>query len=238
MYYNFLFIQRKYIVSKNLIFNMIKKLKNKAKNLDILAYIFKNKKNIIILNNGILKKKEFYKKKNFFLKKISLFNKKKHTIVRSSATDEDQNNYSLAGKYNSLIIKKKTKYNLIEKELENYLKQFKNANDLIIIQKRIINVNSSGVLFSTKPSFRCRTGEIVKIIVTSGLKNFRIEIIDSNKKGRKVEYKPEDHKLEKILTIATTVGVIALLARTDRVNEQILVNKGFLKDSVRIRKKL
>ena len=34
----------------------------------------------------------------------------------------------------------------------------------------------------------------------------------SYKKGRKVEYKPEDHKLEKILTIATTVGVIALLA--------------------------
>ena len=34
----------------------------------------------------------------------------------------------------------------------------------------------------------------------------------SYKEGRKVEYKPEDHKLEKILTIATTVGVIALLA--------------------------
>jgi cytochrome c oxidase subunit 2 len=34
----------------------------------------------------------------------------------------------------------------------------------------------------------------------------------SYKEGRKVEYKPEDHKLEKILTIATTIGVIALLA--------------------------
>ena len=34
----------------------------------------------------------------------------------------------------------------------------------------------------------------------------------SYKEGRKVEYKPEDHKLEKILTIATTLGVIALLA--------------------------
>ena len=34
----------------------------------------------------------------------------------------------------------------------------------------------------------------------------------SYKEGRKVEYKPEDHKLERILTIATTVGVIALLA--------------------------
>ena len=34
----------------------------------------------------------------------------------------------------------------------------------------------------------------------------------SYKEGRKVEYKPEDHKLEKILTVATTIGVIALLA--------------------------
>jgi cytochrome c oxidase subunit II len=34
----------------------------------------------------------------------------------------------------------------------------------------------------------------------------------SYKEGRKVEYKPEDHKLEKILTVLTTVGVIALLA--------------------------
>jgi len=32
------------------------------------------------------------------------------------------------------------------------------------------------------------------------------------KDGRKVEYKPEDHKLEKILTVATTLGVAALLA--------------------------
>jgi cytochrome c oxidase subunit II len=34
----------------------------------------------------------------------------------------------------------------------------------------------------------------------------------SYKEGRKVEYKPEDHKLEKILTIVTTIGVVALLA--------------------------
>ena len=34
----------------------------------------------------------------------------------------------------------------------------------------------------------------------------------SYKDGRKVEYKPEDHKLEKILTVATTLGVAALLA--------------------------
>ena len=34
----------------------------------------------------------------------------------------------------------------------------------------------------------------------------------SYKEGRKVEYKPDDHKLEKILTVLTTVGVIALLA--------------------------
>ena len=34
----------------------------------------------------------------------------------------------------------------------------------------------------------------------------------SYKEGRKVEYKPEDKKLEKILTIATTIGVVALLA--------------------------
>ena len=34
----------------------------------------------------------------------------------------------------------------------------------------------------------------------------------SYKDGRKVEYKPEDNKLEKILTVATTLGVAALLA--------------------------
>ena len=34
----------------------------------------------------------------------------------------------------------------------------------------------------------------------------------SYKEGRTVEYKPEDHKLEKILTIVTTIGVVALLA--------------------------
>jgi len=34
----------------------------------------------------------------------------------------------------------------------------------------------------------------------------------SYKEGRKAEYKPEDKKLEKILTLATTLGVVALLA--------------------------
>ena len=34
----------------------------------------------------------------------------------------------------------------------------------------------------------------------------------SYKEGRRAEYKPEDNKLEKILTIATTLGVAALLA--------------------------
>ena len=34
----------------------------------------------------------------------------------------------------------------------------------------------------------------------------------SYKEGRKAEYKPEDKKLEKILTWATTLGVAALLA--------------------------
>ena len=34
----------------------------------------------------------------------------------------------------------------------------------------------------------------------------------SYKEGRNVEYKPEDKKLEKILTVATTLGVAALLA--------------------------
>mgnify|MGYP000704633617 CR=1 FL=1 len=34
----------------------------------------------------------------------------------------------------------------------------------------------------------------------------------SYKENRRAEYKPEDNKLEKILTIATTLGVIALLA--------------------------
>ena len=34
----------------------------------------------------------------------------------------------------------------------------------------------------------------------------------SYKEGRNVEYKPEDNKLEKILTVATTLGVAALLA--------------------------
>ena len=34
----------------------------------------------------------------------------------------------------------------------------------------------------------------------------------SYKEGRNVEYKPEDNKLEKILTLATTLGVAALLA--------------------------
>ena len=243
MYYNFLFIQRKYIVSKNLIFNMIKKLKNKAKNLDILAYIFKNKKNIIIPEYFYFKKKEFYKKKIFFLKKISLFNKKKHTIVRSSATDEDQNNYSLAGKYNSLIIKKKTKYNLIEKELENYLKQFKNANDLIIIQKRIINVNSSGVLFSKdtnydSPYYLLNFDTSGKThLVTSGLKNIDQKklIIYKNKKKTNKKFKhllDSCNKLEKILKVDRLDIEFGLknnklyLFQVRKLSD----NKGFLKD--------
>ena len=39
----------------------------------------------------------------------------------------------------------------------------------------------------------------------------------SYKEGRKAEYKPEDKKLEKILTWATTLGVAALLPRLNNM---------------------
>ena len=88
---------------------MVIKLKNKAQNLDILKKIFFQSSNIVIPDYFYFKVKEFTFKKEKLINKIYKINREKEIICRSSALKEDQSNYSLAGKYDSIVLKKKSK---------------------------------------------------------------------------------------------------------------------------------
>ena len=132
------------------------KLKNKAKNLEILKKIFFKDTNIIIPKFYFFSVKNLDLKKKYHLKKILNFAKKRIIILRSSSFDEDTINYSNAGKYNSIILKKNITNNELKNILNKFLKQFKNKNDIIIVQEFIEKVQMSGVIFTNDTCIFCR----------------------------------------------------------------------------------
>ena len=123
------------------------KLKTKAYNLLFLKNFLKNKRAIIpaFFNFSI---KDLKKKKSSLINKIYDLNKKKKIILRSSSIFEDGTNFTNAGKYDSLILKKNTSYKKIESNLDIFKDQFNDDKDNIIIQDFIDNVDFSGVVFT------------------------------------------------------------------------------------------
>lgn len=94
-------------------------------------------------------KKNFFEKKNSYLliKKIIKKFENKNIIIRSSATDEDLENNSNAGKYNSCVVNTSN-----IKDLKNgilkVLKKLRSNNDELIFQKYLSKPEISGVIFT------------------------------------------------------------------------------------------
>jgi|TARA_B110000027_G_scaffold133969_1_gene164191 phosphohistidine swiveling domain-containing protein len=172
------------------------KLKNKAKNIDILKKIFFKNNKIVIPNYFYFQIKQIKFNKDKLINKIYIFNRKKEIILRSSALNEDQSNYSLAGKYDSIVLKKNSEKKFILKKFNSFVKQFENQKDLIIIQEKISDVDYSGVLFSkdinhNSPYYLINYDSTGKTnLITSGAQNPKEKnlIIYKNKKNLKNKF--------------------------------------------------
>ena len=161
-------------------------LKNKAHNLGVLKLTLKNK--AIVPNYYYLSFKQFKINKKKHIEKIFHQLKTKKLILRSSAFNEDKENLSNAGKYNSLTLNKKVSINTLNKLISKFLKQFSNKADKIIVQELVDNVDISGVIFTrdsnlNSPYFVIEYDNSGKTnLITSGVKNnsIKTEIIYKN----------------------------------------------------------
>lgn len=120
-------------------------------------------------------KKNFEKNKKYYLEKINS-NFKTNIIIRSSSLDEDTQKTSNAGKFDSIVIKKKN-FNTLENAIIKIIKKFKNENDQILVQSFIGEPDVSGVIFTkdinTNSDYYQIEYDISKRsdLVTSGKKN-------------------------------------------------------------------
>ncbi len=191
-----------------------KKLIGKAENLDLLSKIFKNKE-VIIPKYFYFSITEFLYNKNFFFKKIFNFSKKKKIIIRSSSTNEDNVNFSNAGKYESKILDKKSSVDLIIRILERFIKQFKSKNDKIIIQEFLSSVDYSGVIFTKDINYDSPYYTIN--FDTSG----KTDLITSGKQNDKINsfviYK-NHKKNNKFYELIKTVSKIESVTKNDRLD--------------------
>jgi len=119
---------------------------NKFSKVNSLNFIKKNCKNIKIPNYIYFSKGEFNQNRSLILKRIYK-EFKEDLIIRSSALNEDTKKLSNAGKYDSIILKKKENKNL-EYSILKVIRKFKSKNDQILIQKFINKPSISGVVFT------------------------------------------------------------------------------------------
>ena len=119
---------------------------NKFSKVNSLNFIKKNCKNIKIPNYIYFSKGEFNQNRSLILKRIYK-EFKEDLIIRSSALNEDTKKLSNAGKYDSLVLKKKENKNL-EHSILKVIRKFKSKNDQILIQKFINKPSISGVVFT------------------------------------------------------------------------------------------
>ena len=119
---------------------------NKFSKVNSLNFIKKNCKNIKIPNYIYFSKGEFNQNRSLILKRIYQ-EFKEDLIIRSSALNEDTKKLSNAGKYDSIILKKKENKNL-EHSILKVIRKFKSKNDQILIQKFINKPSISGVVFT------------------------------------------------------------------------------------------
>ncbi len=148
------------------------KISSKVNTLNVI----KKKINFINIPNYIFFTKEnFEKNKKFYLKKINrIF--KTDIIIRSSSLDEDTHKSSNAGRYDSIVIKRK-KFNILENSIFNVIQKFKNKDDQILVQSFVDKPDISGVIFTkdinTNSDYYQIEYDISKRsdLVTSGKKN-------------------------------------------------------------------
>ncbi|MDC1077835.1 PEP-utilizing enzyme [Candidatus Pelagibacter sp.] len=150
------------------------KFGSKAETLNNLNLVLKKK--ILIPKFLFYKKKLFKKNQEKILELIEKKFKNKKIIIRSSGKDEDKINNSLAGKYDSIIVKNISKKNLII-SINKIFKKLKKNDDQIIFQEFIHKTDISGVLFTAdinnnSPYFIINYDTSGKTsLVTSGQKN-------------------------------------------------------------------
>ena len=150
------------------------KFGSKAETLNNLNLVLKKK--ILIPKFLFYKKKLFKKNQEKILELIEEKFKNKKIIIRSSGKDEDKINNSLAGKYDSIIVKNISKKNLII-SINKIFKKLKKNDDQIIFQEFIHKTDISGVLFTAdinnnSPYFIINYDTSGKTsLVTSGQKN-------------------------------------------------------------------
>ena len=163
------------------------KKQSKANTLNLI------KKNLCFINIPkyiFFTKKNLEKNKKFYLKKIkSEFIS--DIIIRSSSLDEDTLKSSNAGKYDSIIVKKKNLHNL-EKTLLRIIKKFKHEDDQIIVQRYIVKPDISGVVFTkdikTNSDYYQIDYDLSKRsdLVTSGKKNPSLKTLIIFKRSKRI----------------------------------------------------
>ena len=166
-------------------------------------------------------KKDYLKDKNKIIAKIQR-NYKENIILRSSAIDEDGKIISNAGKYDSLIVKKK-EFNELQKKIEFILKKLKNNLDEIIIQKLIEKPEISGVVFTkdknTDSHYYDINFDVSKKtdLVTSGKYNPSIKSLIIFKNSKKIP-----KKFGKLIKIIKTLETKFL---NDRLDVEFCIKK-------------
>jgi phosphohistidine swiveling domain-containing protein len=158
-----------------------------------ILFIQKKLRSKIIPKFLYFTKQDFQNKKKSLLRKINL-TFRESIIIRSSAKDEDSKKLSNAGKYNSIIIKKKEFYK-IEDSINILISEFKKKNDQILIQKLIDKPEISGVLFTKDKNTNSHYYQISfdtskrSDLVTSGKFNPSLKSLIIFKKSKKVPKK-------------------------------------------------
>ena len=195
------------------------KLLGKAESLDLLYKVFKTK-NLKIPDYFYFSKKKYFRSKKNIILKIKKFSKKNSLIVRSSAVDEDKNNFSNAGRYSSLVIQKNIKIEKIITFLDNYIKQFKSLKDKIVVQQFIQKVDISGVVFTKDinldvPYYLINYDKSGKTnLITSGAKN--------DKKRQLVIYK-KNIKKNKFSHLLKACNILEKLLKNDRLDIEFCI---------------
>ena len=171
---------------------MYSELNSKAKTLLYLKNNFNKVLNIPDLL--VFEKNQIIRDKRRVIKKILRKFSRNKIIIRSSASDEDQLDYSNAGKYDSIIIKN-LEFAKISEGLDYVMKKLTSPKDKLIVQLLIYKPNISGVIFTrdintNAPYYVINYDKSGKTnLVTSGRKNISQQTLNILKNSNKFPFK-------------------------------------------------
>ena len=115
---------------------------------EMLAYLKSNIEDINILPIHIVKSVEFFANEAKVVQEVIEFAKGGSLVVRSSSVLEDTNNYSNAGKFESLL-NVEASYLSIKEAIQVVYKSYDtDENEEILIQPMLQNIKRSGVIFT------------------------------------------------------------------------------------------